>query len=52
VLPFRGEGPRISIAFNLRISKLSLKKPKGVGKAGEADADSVPAPAGTSRGGA
>ena len=52
VLPFRGEGPRISIAFNLRIRELSLKKPEGVGKAGEADADSVPAPAGTSRGGA
>jgi uncharacterized protein (TIGR02466 family) len=50
VLPFRGDGPRISIAFNLRIRELSMKKPEDGGGAGEAAADPVPAPAGTSGG--
>jgi uncharacterized protein (TIGR02466 family) len=31
VLPFRGDGPRISIAFNLRVRELSLKKPEDGG---------------------
>jgi uncharacterized protein (TIGR02466 family) len=53
VLPYRGEGPRISIAFNLRIRELSLKKPGDGAEAGGVEAGGTvanpgPAPAKTS----
>ena len=38
VLPYFGEGPRISIAFNLRVREVSTKKPGGDGGAAAASA--------------
>jgi uncharacterized protein (TIGR02466 family) len=50
VLPFRGEGPRISIAFNILISELSLKKPEGSGGDSAKVPESILPPSGTSAG--